>query len=316
MLYRQSEGLMEATRGVYFLANDKVYDLAIAFLNSFRLHNKEISLCLIPYDQKFETIASLKDEYDFTIFDSKKILDYCDDVSIKFHGKQLGAYRKLAAWEGDFDEFVYIDLDTVVLDSIDFSFEYLKTYSVFTSHSNVNSLVKWVWKESIYAKNILNLEQIKYSANTGFFVSKKNLFSMELVLSKVDSALQLKDDMVLFCMEQPFLNYLIVTSGHNYSSITQMFKKNWRLKLKFEYWAGIKGAITIKGRLYVLLFFQPFFLVHWAGLWQPVNDGSRKKIPYKKLWDYYRNLNPKYSLPIQDKNNYIFSRFFHRIKQK
>lgn len=292
---------MENTRGVYFLANDKVYDLAIAFLNSFRLHNKDIALCLIPYDQKFEAIAALKDEYNFTIFDQDNILDYCDDISVKFHEKQLGAYRKLAAWEGNFEEFVYIDLDTVVLDSIDFCFEYLKTYPIFTSHSNVRSMVQWVWKDSIYAKQVLSLKQIKYSANTGFFVSKKKLLSMELVLTKVDAALKLKDDMVLFCMEQPFLNYLIVTSGYNYSSISQMFFKNWRLKVKFEYWAGIKGAITIKGKLYVFLFFRPFFLVHWAGLWQPVNSGARKKIPYKKLWDYYRNLNPKYALIAQNK---------------
>jgi hypothetical protein len=35
-------------RGVYFLANDGILDMAIAFLNSFPTYNPSIALCLIP----------------------------------------------------------------------------------------------------------------------------------------------------------------------------------------------------------------------------------------------------------------------------
>lgn len=38
---------------VYFMANNKVLDMTIAFLNSFRMHNKELPLCLIPYNNDF-----------------------------------------------------------------------------------------------------------------------------------------------------------------------------------------------------------------------------------------------------------------------
>lgn len=291
---------MNVKRGVYFLANNKVYDLAIAFLNSFRKHNNEIALCLIPYNEDSQMIFDLKEEYNFTIFNKKEVLDFCDDVSVHFHPKKLGAYRKLAAWQGDFDEFVYIDLDTVVLDNIDFAFQFLSVYPVFTSLSNEPGLVKSVWKNSIYEKNTLTLKQIEYSANTGFLVSRKNLFSMDFIKSKIDAALELKDDMVLFCMEQPFLNYLIVTSHHKYSSLLQMSARNLNLQIKQECWAGDHRGIVKNGKFRIPNG-PKYFLVHWAGLWQESGDGLRS-LPYRDLWIHYRNLNPKYLLPCDVSN--------------
>ena len=46
-------------RGVYFLANDGILDMAIAFLNSFRTYNPSTALCLIPYADDVEQLTSL-----------------------------------------------------------------------------------------------------------------------------------------------------------------------------------------------------------------------------------------------------------------
>ncbi|MEP7095320.1 MAG: hypothetical protein ABI793_14760, partial [Flavobacterium sp.] len=108
------------TQGVYFLANNKVLEMATAFLNSFRTHNKDISLCLIPYNNEFDQVKAMKDTYNFSIFDNEELLKICDDISLKFHGNVVGAYRKLVAWEGEFEQFIYIDIDTVVLDNLSF----------------------------------------------------------------------------------------------------------------------------------------------------------------------------------------------------
>lgn len=273
------------SRGVYFLANDAVYDLAVAFLNSFRLHNPAALLCLIPYDNEFGKIESLKEKYQFHIYDDHVILNACDDISIQFHDRVLGAYRKLATWEGCFDEFIYIDIDTVVLDRIDFAFQFLSVANIFTSHSNIPNIVKWVWKDSIYDRGILSDEQIQYAANTGFFVSTKGVLSVQYAISKIPDALLLKADMELFCMEQPFLNYLIVTSGIEYSSLTNMSHSLDSNEFRFECWAGTSGGIVRDGSFYIPGK-DKFFLVHWAGLWQKDLD----RIPYRDLWLFYRNL--------------------------
>jgi len=41
------------SRGVYFIANDAVIDIAIAFLNSFRRHNAAMPLCMIHLTNRF-----------------------------------------------------------------------------------------------------------------------------------------------------------------------------------------------------------------------------------------------------------------------
>ena len=285
-------------RGVYFLANDKVYDLAIAFLNSFRLYNKNIELCLIPFDENYKQIENLKDQYNFFVYENTEVLHSCDQISAHFHEKKLGAYRKIAAWEGVFDEFVYIDIDTVLIDNIDFVFNKLEQFPLFTSHSNSPGLIKWVWKESIYKKNMLTEEQIAFSANTGFIVSKRMVLSVNVAMEKAASCLNLKSDMVLFCMEQPFLNYLIVTSEIEYSSLLVMYKKKYYSDIKLECWAGIEDGIVHDGKLYSPRG-EPFFIVHWAGLWQD-NADNLKNVPYNELWLHYRNLNPEHVYKINN----------------
>src|ERR1700730_17769535 len=111
---------MPSSRGVYFLANDRVLDLAIAFLNSFRRYNPEIPLCLVPFDENFDEVCDLRSKYVFSVFSDAIALQRCDELSKHFAGHRSGQFRKLAIWEGVFDEFIYIDVDTVVLSDIDF----------------------------------------------------------------------------------------------------------------------------------------------------------------------------------------------------
>ncbi|REH00094.1 hypothetical protein [Flavobacterium aquicola] len=311
---------MNIKQGVYFMSNNRVLDMTITFLNSFRVHNKELPLCLIPYDNDFKQIEALKDVYHFRVFDNQLLLETCDSISVKFHGNVVGAYRKLVTWEGAFEQFIYIDIDTVVLDSLSFVWANLTHCKIFTSHSNIAEIRGWVWKDSIYAKNKLNKSQIEYAANTGFIVSTKKTLSINWVLSQVEEALALKEHMTLFCMEQPFLNFLIVTSGYNYGSLFSFFLsdaiREEKSSIKLEFWAGLPRAKINKGRL-IHPKHHPVFLVHWAGVWQQ-NDGDLSKIPYKQLWEYYRNLDPLYlPEPENGTQNSILKRllaFFNIVK--
>ena len=142
-------------RGAYFVANDAILDLAIAFLNSFRVHNPSMPLCLIPFNDDVETLSKLAGEYDFGVWSDPATLAWCDAVSQKFHDRSVGQYRKLAMWDGPFDEFIYIDTDTVVLTDLDFVFAHLADFGFIASHSNLPQIRKWVWKDSIYDAGVL-----------------------------------------------------------------------------------------------------------------------------------------------------------------
>jgi hypothetical protein len=273
-------------RGVYFLANNQVFDQVIAFLRSFRIHNPSIPLCLIPFDSEFDRIAALKDTYSFSIFDDPALLASCDSISVKFHGRVIGAYRKLVVWEGIFETFAYIDVDTVVLDSVDFAFDHLKYGPYIASHSNLASIRRWVWKDDVYTTHLLTSPQIAYAANTGFFASVRGLLPMKHALAKVNAALELKDHMELHCMEQPFLNYLVVTSGYSYTSLLVLRLKGISPTAKLEWWGGQEGATVDNGKLQPQSG-EPIFLVHWAGIWQEARAAG-KDLPYQALWDFYR----------------------------
>jgi len=294
-------------RGVYFLADDGVIDFAIAFLNSFRKYNPQIQLCLIPFAPSIDKLQELQSVYNFSIYTDQLILQRCDDISRRFHPYLLHHYRKLAMWEGEFDEFIYIDLDTVVLSSIEFVFPYLKEYGFVTSHSNIG-INKTVWRESINQAGKLTDSQIAFSANTGFVASRKGALSVELAEQSLPSAVELASHMALECMEQPFLNYLIVNSPEKFSSLYVLSQQLGLRDMPLEHWAGRRGAIVRGGQIFIPGE-APVLLVHWAGVWKPhswwdwyVYNALKKLrlvkdpvpvnpfMPYRSLWNFYRRM--------------------------
>jgi len=143
-------------------------------------------------------------------------------------------------WDGPFDEFLYRDVDTVVLAPVDFACSTLAEYGFVTSHSNLSGMVPWVWKPSIASTGALTREQINYAAKTGFIASKKSVLPMDSMVEKVDEAVALLPHMELRSLEQPLLNYLAVTSGERYTSLLNLFKSNSSYPIMLERWAGLK----------------------------------------------------------------------------
>ncbi len=275
-------------RGVYFLANDRVFDLAVAFLTSFRRSNPDIPLHLIPFADECERVTALAQSYGFTVYEDRATLLACDEVSRQFHGNRVGHYRKLAAWSGPFDEFLYIDCDTVVLEPVDFVFELLAEHDVITSHSNMPEIRRWVWRHSALDAGVLNRQQIGYAANTGFIASKAGLFDVHKLLTQLDEPLAFAEHMELDCCEQPYLNYLIVTSGHSYTSLMNIVKRTGRKDIPLERWAGGEIGEVSEGRV-----LSPgeskILMVHWAGEWERARL-SGGTIPHREFWEYYRSL--------------------------
>lgn len=294
-------------RGVYFVANDRILELTLAFLNSFRAFNPDTELCLIPFRSDIQQLESWSQHYRFSIFQNAVILQEADAISMLYHPEVTGHYRKLACWQGPFDEFIYIDVDMVVLKDLGFAFHLLDAFDCITSCSNIPESEQWVWKPTIYDTDILTKDQITFAANTGFIISGKKLFQGVDFMQCARQALVLKPHMELFCKEQPLLNYLIVTSGGSYTSLfalmdTEHFPQNY-----MEYWAG-NGRKQMQKDLTTMHLGKPreIFLIHWAGVWQLkrwevkmyilLNFFKMKKkiwsislfMPLRRIWRDYR----------------------------
>jgi hypothetical protein len=298
------------TRGVYFLASDRILDLAIAFLNSFRAHNPDVPLCMIPYNPRHARVAQLASAYGFTMFPRPDLLDRCEAVGRFVLGREGGRYRKLALWEGDFDEFVYIDTDTVVLHDVTFCFDHLADHDFVTSHSHDPGLLQWVWKPTVRESGRLTKDQIDFSANTGFIVSRKPALRLEESERRQGEAAALAPWMEAPFDDQPLLNYLMVTSGRRYSSLSWLRESGAHPSLPREVWAGQRGGVVEGGRISFASEPGPVLLVHWAGQWQPRRIDAfpyavaralrlkpptsgpvlRRRMPYRALWRHYRYL--------------------------
>lgn len=280
---------MPTSRGVYFLANDPVLDLAIAFLNSFRRSNPGVPLCLIPFDDRIEAIAQLQERYNFCLWASPDLLRRCDEISKTFHGRVFGHYRKLAMWDGGYDEFVYIDTDTVVLESLEAVFSLVREFAFLTSTSDLSYTLKWVWKKSIFDVTSLSERQIRFAANTGFIASRKGALTLDEITARIPAAADLLPHMELFCIEQSLLNYLIVTSGKRYTSLYTLMRTRRRGDLPQEAWGGDAIGTVRQGRI-VYPSYPRVLLVHWAGQAHKAVEGT---MPNQELWSFYRHLGPE-----------------------
>ncbi|MEO5563920.1 MAG: hypothetical protein ABIR18_10810 [Chitinophagaceae bacterium] len=273
------------TRGVYFLSNDTMYEFTIAFLNSFRTYNPSVSLCFIPYNDNVDNILALKEAYHFEVYQDNELLKECDAMSLQLHDEIKPAYRKLVIWKGIYDQFIYIDIDTVVLADLSFAFEFLADHDCLTATSNIRAIRKFVWLDGIEETGLLTADQIAYAANTGFVVSKKIFTDFGNIKDKLEESRLLKNYMELNCMEQPFLNYLIVTSGKPYTSLCELGYSERQRRVLYEYWGGEEEAEIINGKMYRKTGGQICF-IHWSGVWR-----LKDKMPNKKIWDHYRYMN-------------------------
>lgn len=294
------------TSGVYFLANDAVIDLTIAFLNSFRRHNPALPLCLIPFDSNTAMVESLSVRYGFCVFTDRRILALCDEIGRSLHSKIVGHYRKLAAWHGAYKRFIYIDVDTVVLSDVRFVFDYLSMLGTVTSHSDLPGLRQFVWTEDIQSADLLTNRQIAFSANTGFLASKQGILDLMELRARIGEAQKLLPYMVPQCAEQSYLNYAIVTSGFPYTSLLTIHRIMEDDELPLERWAGIRIGLVKRGYI-KFPGLKRVLLLHWAGQCQPTaldrwldrwsdklhlrrpKAPLRRFMPYKRLWRYYRN---------------------------
>ena len=106
-------------KGVYFSANDAVYDWAIAFLNSYRRFNPDLPIYLIPFDEDCDRLLDVQSEYDFEIYTDPSFerLETIGEAFELGHAPGVGPYwfRRYAAFCGPLDEFLYLDARQIVL---------------------------------------------------------------------------------------------------------------------------------------------------------------------------------------------------------
>lgn len=279
-------------RGIYITANDKVTDHAIALLNSIRLHDPDTPIILIPYDDHYHAIAELlREKYGVQVYED---LEFIDRLSNKLHqtfGQQFFArpnqFRKQACWYGPFEEFIYIDTDVVVFEKIADNLNYLQDYDFICSDYQHAGGIKNVFSPKVLADNIFTEAECLDIFNGGFWGSKKNLITEDVLYNTFAECAAHPDyfDFSEKTSDQPIINYMIL------KRVPRRFNIVRRPGKGPGNWAGSPHFVEKDFVLYDPKVDQPLQYLHWAGI--RIQPGC----PYWNIWTHYRYLNEPGGIP-------------------
>ena len=281
--------------GIYITANDRVIEQAIALLNSIRLHDSDIPVVLIPYDDNYQAIAKiLQERYGVQLYPDLEFIDRLSNQLHQVFGENFFArpnqFRKQACWFGVFDKFIYIDTDIVVFEKLSNSLNYLNDYDFICCDYQHAGGIKNVFTSQVIEDNVFSNPEIQDIFNGGFWGSKKNLISEKILYDTFSECAAHPEyfDFSQKTSDQPIINYMVL------KHIPRRFNIVRRPGGAPGSWAGSNHFQIQGNQLIDPNVNQPLQYLHWAGI--RIEPGC----PYWNIWKYYRYLNE----PLPDDNSF------------
>src|SRR5689334_20522384 len=101
--------VLTAKRGIITVANDAYLDWLVALLGSLRVSNPHLPVAVIPYDDASARTARVLAALGVPLWTPQRLLERCDHLArlLCAGPKWTGAFRRFAAFECPFEEFLY-----------------------------------------------------------------------------------------------------------------------------------------------------------------------------------------------------------------
>ncbi|MGD1904896.1 MAG: Npun_R2821/Npun_R2822 family protein [Leptolyngbyaceae cyanobacterium] len=295
-------------RGVYIVANDRVADNAIALLSSLRIHDPDLPVFMIPFDGEYHYVADvLKRYYQVELFPDLDFLEaFTEKIGEIFPRDFLklpNKMRKLSAWFGPLQDFLYIDTDIILFRPVSEVLDFLRETDFLTCdfHHKGRGLND-VFSTKILDLGIFSDQELKDVFNSGFWGSRKGLISLDEMSSLLAECAKHREyfDFSSGTTDQPVMNYLVLKSMRRRLNLTR------KVENEPGSWGGSSHFTERKN----ILFDGDRSLryLHWAGT--PMRVGG----PYRKLWEYYRFRNC--SLPLTTETDAPKLGFVQKIRRQ
>ncbi len=226
--------------GIYILANDVVYHQLVALLNSIEVNaGADFPVCIIPYDNNLSLVKQeVLNRKNVSIFENEKISANWDDF-VKtiwtyypqevteiwhkqgyeigeqgLHKYREGAYHRYYGFDGIFERFIYLDADTLVLNSLEMFFKQLDEYDFIVYDFQYKDISHVYNIYSSKLSQIFNQEQLhKYLFCSGLFASKKGIFPQNKKDWLMSCLQQEAEILYLPSVDQSLLNYMVMKTG-------------------------------------------------------------------------------------------------------
>lgn len=273
--------------GVYFSANDVVYDWAVAFLNSFRTFNPDLRLILIPFNEKCDRLIQLKDTYNFEVYiDSSFAPLEAIGEAFELGHTPTGKYwfRRYASFWGPLDLFMYLDARQLVLADLKPIILTLEKYDFDFLY--YDCAINQVYETGELRRNLLKKGRAR-GFLSGLWISKKGLFSLEEFEKLAEEALKVREQLNPRNTDQAFINYCCDMKPVCYAHIAEVIGGICQ-----NAWARQPGKIYRQdGKYYIwdyggLDHKKQLILMHWAGYkWKELFPHKNLLISFKENSD-------------------------------
>jgi len=213
--------------GICTLANDTVYDQLIALLNSIEvILGSNIPVCIYPFDEHIEQIkAEIAKRPNVFIYEDSASVQRWDEfmeaaASERLNRKKFrlyGAHRRFCAFDGPFAKFIYLDADTLVMNSLDAVFQQLEESDFVVYDFQFRDPTKVYNIQSPKLVKVFDQNRIDSEIFcSGFYGSKQGLFEQD-TREWLVAQLQSGDAEILYAGagEQPLLNYMVMKTAMN-----------------------------------------------------------------------------------------------------
>ncbi|NJR48252.1 MAG: sugar transferase [Leptolyngbyaceae cyanobacterium CSU_1_3] len=299
--------------GICTLANDNVYDQLIALLNSIESILGDMPVCVYPYDNNIEKITAeiarrpnvhlYQDQASIARWDQFFREVWATNANAEAHWQKIcsrsyqqhgvhrfGAHRRMCAFDGPFDRFIYMDADTLLMGEVEQIFRQLDTHD-------------WVVYDFQYTDpgHVYNINSPKLAALlppekmqstifcSGFYAAKKDSFNQEQ-RDKLLSNLKEGESEILYLMsaDQPVLNYMVMRSERSVY--------NFALELPTDQKTGccVTSSHFVEQNHILYDRGNRLTYLHYIGLssslFQEICAGENVEFPYRDLFLHYRYL--------------------------
>jgi len=298
------------TNGIYTLANDVVYNQLVALLNSIEVNAGDVPVCVIAYNNQLDLVRQeIAKRKNVTLLEEPELFARWDDFSLRvwethptalkmWHEKGIKPFYRVSenhryvAFDPDskFEKFIYLDADTLVLNSLGFIFDQLDTndFVVYDFQHKDPSHIFNVNSPKLY--KVFPQERIDTEIFcSGFYAAKRGIFPPE-ERDWLIARLAEGDAEILYpsAPNQSVLNYMVMKSGKNIY--------NFALNLPNEQKTGCSVTSRHFQERDNVLYDKEARLtyLHYIGvpskLFNRLCDGENLDCGYRDIFLYYRYL--------------------------
>jgi hypothetical protein len=255
------------------LANDAVADWLTACAASLRSFNPDLRVVVIAYDERLRMVRRVCDQFGFELWDDQEF-GWLDEVARKLGGSlPPQRMRKLAAFWGPLERFLYLDVDTIVLMRLQAMLAATRECPesfLFAHCDELGGNLEEVYRPGEWRTQFLAAHG-SHAGNAGLWAGSRGRFSCSELADLAEAARPIADEFVY--PYQGFLNFCLdytatpVRNLHEFIDVSLL-------------WAGVPGYVESGGTLRDPQG-ESVGLVHWAGY------ELDAQMPYRSLWHHW-----------------------------